>query len=147
MSTVLVLNTTHEPLHRVGLEHAIGMLVRGVAVVVEHTGERFGPYLRPTVLRLVRYVRTAWKYRGRVPRVSTRNVLRRDDTMCGYCGKSTATTLDHVVPRSQGGPTTWRNAIAACSRCNERKGARTPDQAGMPLLWIPFEPSWRDVVG
>jgi hypothetical protein len=68
-----------------------------------------------------------------------KGVLRRDRHACAYCGRK-ATTVDHVVPRCQGGPTTWANLVAACFPCNQRKGGRTPAQAGMILKVAPRSP-------
>lgn len=68
-------------------------------------------------------------------------VLLRDRGRCAYCGRAAATTMDHVLPRSRGGATSWANAVAACEPCNARKGDRTPEEAGMPLRWDPFVPT------
>ena len=140
--SVIVLNASYEPLHTVSIPHAIRMLVREVAVVEEAHGERtIGPFPVPRVLRLVRYVVTHWRYAtGRV-KYSKQGVLRRDKFRCAYCGRTGADTMDHVLPRSRGGRAEWLNAVAAHALCNEKKGCRTPDEAGMPLLWLPFVPS------
>jgi len=138
MSDVLVLNASYEPLQRVSLRHAIKMLVREVAVIEEAAEERFGPFPRPRVLRLVRYVVATWLYR--TGRLCTKNAIKaRDQQRCGYCG-SRAETIDHIIPRSRGGALTWENAVAACLRCNRRKADRTPEEAGMTLLVVPAEP-------
>ena len=63
----------------------------------------------------------------------TRGVLRRDNWRCQYCGKK-ATTVDHIRPRCQGGPTTWTNLVACCLACNQMKSGRSPEEAGMKLL-------------
>lgn len=66
-----------------------------------------------------------------------RNLFARDDNTCQYCGKrfpSSELSLDHVIPRSQSGPTTWENVVCACHRCNVKKGGRTPEQAGVRLV-------------
>jgi 5-methylcytosine-specific restriction endonuclease McrA len=78
------------------------------------------------------------------PRValSKREVLRRDNYTCQYCGRpSHQLTIDHVIPRHAGGVHSWTNLVAACSACNRRKGGRTPEQANMQLLRSPYEPS------
>jgi hypothetical protein len=61
------------------------------------------------------------------------HVVHRDRDQCRYCGSKTQLTFDHVIPRSRGGRTTYDNLVLACRDCNQRKGARTPEQAGMPL--------------
>jgi 5-methylcytosine-specific restriction endonuclease McrA len=141
MSLVLVLNADCGPLHRVSLRHAIRMLFREVAVVHEAQPDaRIGVYPIPTVVRLVSYVVTRWRH-SRGPAWSRPGVLARDGRGCGYCGKA-ASTIDHVLPRSRGGGNTWENTVAACGRCNGRKGDRTPAEARMPLRWMPVAPSW-----
>ena len=140
MSGVLVLNASYEPLHRVSIRHAINMLVREVAVVEEAVdGSAFGPFPMPKVLRLVRYV--VLKFRSKVPRWSKTRLLERDHYQCGYCGK-TATTIDHIVPRSRNGGTSWLNTVAACHPCNSKKDSMTPEEAGLRLRIQPFEPTW-----
>lgn len=142
MSTVLVINAGHEPLHRVPLEHAVKMLVRGVAVVHEAIeGATFGPFPRPKVLRLVRYVKMAWKYRrtGRMA-FSREGVKLRDAYRCAYCG-GPGTTIDHVHPQSRGGETSWTNCVTACARCNQRKADKTLAELGWTLPFTPYVPT------
>ena len=145
--SVIVLNASYEPLHTVSIQHAIRMLVREVAVVEEAHGERtIGPFPVPRVLRLVRYVVTHWRYAAGRMKYSKHGVLRRDKFRCAYCGLENADTMDHVQPRSRGGRTEWLNAVAAHASCNERKGNRTPNEAGMPLLWQPWVPTRAELV-
>jgi len=94
----------------------------------------------PRVIRLVRY--------DRLPRQTVkfnrRNIFARDNNQCQYCGRRFPTTelsLDHVVPRSQGGQSTWENIVCCCLECNVRKGGRTPKQAGMSLIRKPESPN------
>lgn len=141
MSGVIVLNTDNTALHTVSIQHAIRMLVREVAVVEEAlTGHQIGPYPWPVVLRLVRYVKTAFLY-GKTPTWSKRGVLRRDRHVCAFCGQH-ATTVDHLLPQSRGGRNTWLNTVAACTACNNRKADRTPIEARMQLSWNPSVPRW-----
>lgn len=93
----------------------------------------------PKIVRLLGY--------DKLPRagvkLNRRNLYARDSNRCQYCGKRFATSelsLDHVIPRSQGGGTTWENVVCACVRCNVRKGGRTPMQAGMKLVAAPRRP-------
>lgn len=145
--SVIVLNASYEPLHTVSIQHAIRMLVREVAVVEEAHGKRtIGPFPVPRVLRLVRYVVTHWRYAAGRMKYSKHGVLRRDKFRCAYCGHENADTMDHVQPRSRGGRTEWLNAVAAHASCNERKGNRTPSEAGMPLLWQPWVPTRAELV-
>ena len=138
---VLVINADLGPLHRVSLRHAVRMLVRQVAEIHEFQPDRLiGVYPVPTVVRLVRYVVTRWRHSA-VPGWSRAGVLVRDGRRCGYCG-GPASTVDHVLPRSRGGRNTWTNTVAACEGCNQRKGDRTPAEAGMVLRSEPTTPSW-----
>jgi 5-methylcytosine-specific restriction endonuclease McrA len=79
------------------------------------------------------------------PALTNTALFARDASLCMYCGKEYgrhSLTRDHVVPLSKGGRDTWENVVSACFHCNSRKGGRTPNQAGMPLLAVPFRPSW-----
>ncbi len=134
---VLVLNASYEPLQRVSVRHAIKMLVREVAVIEEWDDSMFGPFPRPKVLRLVRYVVARWMHRR--SHLCTKSAIKARDRACAYCGGHPE-TVDHIVPRSRGGALTWENAVAACLRCNHKKGNRTPAEANMPLLITPARP-------
>ncbi|MFE9660700.1 HNH endonuclease [Streptomyces sp. NPDC005955] len=147
MRDTLVLNASFEPLSTVTLHRAVVLVLQDKAVV-----EQSHPELRmraaavelpaPQVIRLCRYVRVP--FRRRAP-WSRRGVLVRDRHRCAYCGRR-ATTVDHVVPRSRGGADSWLNTVASCAEDNHRKADRTPEQAGMPLLREPFEPSPADAM-
>jgi len=108
------------------------------------------PFIQGVRLRLrVPEVVALTKY-DRIPAnavtFSRRNIYKRDRYTCQYCGAQPGTeelTLDHVIPRSQGGISTWENCVLACVGCNKRKADRTPEQAGMPLRKIPVRPMWR----
>ena len=142
MQAVLVLNADLGPLHRVSLRHAIRMLCRGVAEVHESEPDiRYGPWGMPRVVKLVKYIVTKWRYTAG-PSWSRAGVLRRDGFTCGYCGSHNGHTVDHVIPVSRGGRNTWANTIASCDPCNQRKGDRTPQEAGMTLLVKPQAPTW-----
>lgn len=140
MAHALVLNATYEPLSVVTARRAVVLLVNRKADLV-HAGDQVWSSERdqiqvPTVIRLRRYVRVP--FRRRIP-LNRKAVFARDRHRCQYCGSS-AENLDHVVPRSRGGDHTWENVVAACRRCNTRKGDRTPDEAGMPLRATPRAP-------
>lgn len=138
---VLVLNADLGPLHRVSLRHAIRMLCRNVAEIHESEPDiRIGVFPMPKVVRLLRYIAPKWRY-THGPRWSRSGVMTRDRHTCAYCGKA-GLTIDHVLPVSAGGKSTWQNTVAACYDCNQRNGDRTPEQAHMVLLWKPAAPSW-----
>jgi hypothetical protein len=80
----------------------------------------------------------------RTPQVSRELLFRRDRMMCAYCGvvyRDSELTVDHVLPASRGGRWSWTNLVAACRGCNGRKDNRTPEEAGMPLLYVPYVPN------
>ncbi|MDQ0786194.1 5-methylcytosine-specific restriction endonuclease McrA [Streptomyces sp. B3I7] len=147
MRDTLVLNASFEPLSTVTLNRAVVLVLQAKAVVEQaHPGLRMRGALvdipAPRVIRLCRYVRVP--FRRQAP-WSRRGVLVRDRHRCAYCG-GRATTVDHVVPRSRGGEDTWLNTVASCAEDNHRKADRTPEQAGMPLLTRPFEPTPADAM-
>lgn len=143
MTSVTVLNADLTVLHTVSLNHAIRMIVRNVAEVHEAADEFMGMFLRPISVRLLKYVVTTWRYQ-RQPKWSKPGVLRRDDYKCAFCSGK-ATTIDHILPRAHGGKNGWKNTVAACSPCNNKKRDRTPEQANMPLLFKPRVPEWTDL--
>jgi len=143
VTAVTLLNASYEPLAKVSFKHAVKMLFREVAIVEEADEHpdgalrMIGPHPWPRVIRLVRYITTTWMYRPAA--WSRQGVLVRDRHRCGYCG-GRATTIDHILPESRGGPWSWLNNVAACTRCNGAKGNRTPEEAGMRLyaaLYVP----------
>ncbi len=98
----------------------------------------------PEVITLTRYDRLPVK----IVAFSRRNVFKRDGFMCQYCGckpGSEELTIDHVMPRSRGGLSSWKNCVLACIDCNTRKANRTPEQAHMPLRGTPTQPQWNPV--
>ncbi|MGQ9626088.1 MAG: HNH endonuclease [Anaerolineae bacterium] len=140
-SPVLVLNANYEPLNVCATKRAIVLIVVGKAEVVEngrgyiHTPTYVLP--RPAVIRL-RYV--VKRPRPRV-KLNRREIFRRDEYTCQYCGRRTHhLTVDHVLPRNQGGKYEWENLVSACPACNRRKGGKTLEQVHMHLLRRPYEP-------
>lgn len=99
----------------------------------------------PRVIRLLNYDRVP----RNVVKFNRRNVFLRDEHRCQYCLKRFSTqnlSLDHVMPRSRGGETSWENVVCACMRCNVRKGGRTPQEAGMQLHCRPAKPQRNPVL-
>lgn len=142
--SILLLNASYEPLTVVPLARAVKLLLRDRAEAVsdEHVTivSPAQTLAVPQVLRLKLYVRVPHR---RTPAWNRRGVFQRDDYMCAYCGRrcpATALTVDHVIPVSQGGASTWGNTVTACPRCNQRKADRTPHEAGMKLLIEPKSP-------
>lgn len=92
----------------------------------------------PSIIRLSFFVRVPYK---RVV-LTRKNILRRDNYKCAYCGRSDLPlTIDHILPKAKGGTDSWENLICACTLCNNKKGDRTPVEASMELLYRPFKPS------
>lgn len=159
---VLVLNRSFQPVAVTRATRAFGLLYAGTAraldsqfrtfdfeswaeLATEHGDEVI--HTPNLVLKVPRIV--VLQAYDRLPRSQVRfsrqNVYLRDGFTCQYCAKSfprQQLNLDHVVPRSQGGRTSWQNVVCSCVRCNLTKGGRTPEQAGMRLLREPKRPSW-----
>ena len=141
-NSVLVLNQNYEPLSVCSVRRAMLLIMRGKAeavekleAVVRSVSQEFAV---PSVVRLERYI---YAPRRRVV-LSKRNVLKRDRNQCQYCGRHDGKlTIDHVVPRTRGGPSTWENMVCACSACNNKKGERRPEQVGMKLRRTPKRPN------
>jgi 5-methylcytosine-specific restriction endonuclease McrA len=138
---VLVLNANFEPINVCTTRRAIGLILGGKAyLVLNGRGEIKTvktTYPRPSVIRLEMMIK---RPRPRI-RLTKREILRRDNYTCQYCGqKATYLTVDHIVPRRLGGQHSWENLVAACPYCNHRKGGRMLEQAQMRLLRPPLEP-------
>ena len=145
-AATLLLNATYEPLCVVSSRRAIVLVLAEKAVSVDCAAEVVHAETVslpvPVVVRLTRYVRVP--YPAQVP-LSRRAVFTRDGSTCVYCGGS-ATSIDHVVPRSRGGTHTWDNVVAACRRCNHTKADRSLAELGWKLPHPPTTPSgaaWR----
>jgi 5-methylcytosine-specific restriction endonuclease McrA len=161
-SNVLVLNRQFLPVHITSVRRAFCLLYRGIAkavdeqyktfdleswskLAIEHQEDAIGMVDRvvriPRVILLVAYDRMP---RGNI-RFTRLNIYLRDNSTCQYCGKKfpkSELSLDHVIPRSYGGRSTWGNIVCCCSACNRRKGGRTPEEPNMRLLKLPKKPSW-----
>lgn len=138
---VLVLNANFEPIHICNMQRAMGLLLsnkatlvldgRGIVCTINRN------YPRPSVIRLEKMIS---RPRPRI-KLTRREILRRDNYTCQYCGKHTTDlTVDHVIPRHLGGPHAWSNLVAACPTCNHRKGGQRLEKVGMRLLHLPKEP-------
>jgi 5-methylcytosine-specific restriction endonuclease McrA len=122
---VLVLNASYEPINICGARRALVLVLKGVARTEEQQGEMLHAarlnIAMPSVIRLIEYRRIPHQTRA----LSRKNILLRDRNSCQYCNvilTSSELTLDHVVPRSRGGLSTWENLVACCHSCNRRKG-------------------------
>ncbi len=150
MNGVLLLNSGYQPLCVVSFRRAVNLLLRdrveaaGPGSVSVHGGSSSIDV--PHALRLKRYVN--------VPRRASvhwtrKGLFARDAHTCGYCGRRAGLngelerddlTVDHIVPRSRGGESTWTNTVTCCKACNQRKGDRLPNEAGMRLRFEPRMP-------
>ncbi len=140
----LVLDTSYVPVARVHWQRAVTLLFMGKVEIVEEYEDKeiksvtFSIKM-PSIVRFIR----AMKGRRRAVKFSRENVFTRDSGKCQYCAKRLTraeATYDHVLPRAQGGLTTWDNVVICCMPCNQRKGNRTPAQARMQLLSTPTRP-------
>src|SRR3954452_6099653 len=130
---VLVLNATFEPINVCTVRRAVVLLLKAKAELLEEWEEqlRSGSCTvpRPAVIRLVSYVRVPRDTHRR--KITRRAVFARDGWACQYCGSRSQLTVDHVIPRSKGGLSSWDNIVASCAPCNRRKGDHLPRQVGM----------------
>ena len=144
MDQTLVLDAGYLPHRIVSWQRAVTMLFAGKVEVVEEYDEDIRSVSltikMPAVVRLLRRIRGR-KYRVKFSRI---NVMSRDKFRCQYCGQKLPMrklSYDHVLPKCQGGKTTWENIVTACFPCNDRKANRTPEQAGMKLRTTPRRPA------
>lgn len=139
---VLVLNLDHTPIAVVTVQKALVLtFLEKVTVLADYsflsvrTVDR--EYNYPAVVRLYEYKNVP--YRGVL--LNRHNLFRRDNHECQYCGSQKHLTVDHVVPRSKGGASSWTNLITACHRCNVQKGNKMPEEAGVVMKRPPFKPN------
>jgi 5-methylcytosine-specific restriction endonuclease McrA len=137
---VLVLNASYEPINVCAARRALVLVLKGVASAEAHSPSYVHSsrqsLMVPSVIRLLEYRRIPHQSRA----LSRKNILLRDRYTCQYCGKTLPSgelTLDHVIPRSRAGESSWENLVASCNPCNNRKGSRTPEEAGMRLHKAP----------
>ena len=137
---VLVLNASYEPINVCAARRALVLVLKGVATAEEHAALHVHSACQairlPSVIRLLEYRRIPHQTRA----LSRKNILMRDRYTCQYCHRTLPSgelTLDHVIPRSRTGETTWENLVACCHPCNNHKGNRTPEEAGMRLARAP----------
>jgi 5-methylcytosine-specific restriction endonuclease McrA len=141
---VVVFSKNYLPLARINIKRAIVLLVTGQAESLNFSSSQQWEVRSPSVvLQIPEHIRLTgsnperhWK----VPPVSRREVFRRDHHSCQYCGGTKHLTLDHVIPRSKGGLHSWDNVVAACERCNSRKGDALLHEIGMTLKTKPKAP-------
>jgi 5-methylcytosine-specific restriction endonuclease McrA len=140
---VLVLNATYEPINVCTVRRATVLVLKSKAEILEvGAGDLHwsrGSMSRPAVIRLTNYVRIPRDPHRR--KITRRAVFARDGWECQYCGARTSLTVDHVIPRSKGGESSWENIVASCAPCNRRKGDRLPHQINMHPRVRPRVPS------
>ncbi|MCO6357615.1 HNH endonuclease [Roseivirga pacifica] len=143
MKRVLVLNQDYSPISVCSAERAFLLLYLQKAELVHDNPENKirsinTAYPMPSVIRLQQYISIPYKS----VLLSRQNVFKRDSNQCLYCGNGKDLTLDHVLPKSRGGQSTWTNLATACKKCNSIKGDKTPEEAKMPLAQKPFRPTY-----
>jgi 5-methylcytosine-specific restriction endonuclease McrA len=143
-SRVLVLNASYEPINVCTTRRAAVLILKSKAEILEGSewnlhAESF-TMPRPLVIRLTAYVRIPRGAHAR--KITRRAVFARDRWTCQYCGTERGSlTVDHVIPRSKGGSSSWDNIVASCAPCNRRKGDRLPAQADMHPSNVPGPPN------
>jgi CRISPR/Cas system Type II protein with McrA/HNH and RuvC-like nuclease domain len=144
MQKVLVLNFDYSPLNVTSLRRGFTLVINGKAEIIKSADNPISTftktYVRPLIIRLLKYI----NYRSKGIRVNRQRVFKRDNNECGYCSSKKDLTIDHVIPRSRGGKNTWDNLVTCCSKCNLKKGDKTPEEARMPLRKKPQEPNFVD---
>lgn len=159
---VLVLNRFYIPVSITSLKRAFILMYCGAAKAVSSDYETFDfkswseistaknedcvrtvttIIKAPRVIILIRYE----GYYRKQPKFNRLNIFRRDGGFCQYCGKTFSRqelTIDHIVPRSKGGKSTWDNVVCCCATCNRKKGGKIPQDANMKLLNKPKKPTW-----
>ncbi len=144
---VLLLNSTFEPLNVISWKKAVTLLFKGKIEIIEEYDNRdlksiSTKFKHPSIVKLQYYVKI-----NNFKRINLNkdNIYIRDSYTCAYCGKrfpKKMLSLDHIVPSSLGGGKSWDNLVTACFDCNNRKGNRTPEQAGLKLIVKPYRPSF-----
>ncbi|KAM3112926.1 HNH endonuclease [Phormidesmis sp. 146-33] len=141
---VVVFSKNYLPLARINIKRAIVLLVTGQAESLEYGSPRQWEVRSPSVvLQISEHIRLTGgnsERRWKIPPVGRRELFRRDNHTCQYCGTTKHLTIDHVIPRSKGGTHTWDNVVAACERCNSAKGDRLLHEIGMVLNTKPKSP-------
>ncbi len=140
--SVLVLNQTYEPLHICDVKRAVVLLIEEKASMVKtvdhlvlHSASATFPI--PTIIRINRYIRVHRWFAV----LNKANIFRRDNHTCQYCGaKNVPLTIDHIVPKVDGGKDSWENLVTACIQCNNKKGGRPLESTGMVLQSKPKRP-------
>lgn len=141
---VTVLNFDHSFLNVVNWKRAVRLIIKGKAVILEaaddilSNAEQTFLMEMPRVIKLVKYVKGV--YRAKVTFTKT-NVMLRDKRTCVYCGSKKHPTIDHIVPVSAGGQSTWTNCVVACHDCNSEKADRSLKDCGFTLRYQPYQPS------
>jgi 5-methylcytosine-specific restriction endonuclease McrA len=142
---VYLLNSDYTYLNSITWQKSICLLTKGKVQVLKYSDKIIKNYdgsvvmKVPAVLRLIKFIRTL--FRTNVP-WSKRNVIVRDNHTCAYCGvKTNKLTIDHVIPRSKGGKSTFENCVAACRDCNNKKGNKSCREVNMFLKVKPSQPT------
>ena len=141
---ILVLNYSYEPLQFCNAKRALIMVLSGRAEGLEVDGYQVkspnATFALPTVIRVLKMVR---KKSGKSISFSKKNILKRDNYTCQYCSTTSQTlTIDHIIPKSRGGKTTWNNVVVACKPCNLKKSDKTPEEIGFYLAKKPAKPDF-----
>ena len=139
----LKLDSSYRPIEVIDALEALVMCLVGKAAAIETYDTKINSPSQAFKLPAVIVLKTIVKFRFTTVACNRANILWRDKNQCQYCGNHfniNHLTLDHVLPKSRGGQNTWENLVAACKKCNQKKGSRTPKESGMRPLRKPFRP-------
>lgn len=140
MKSVLVLNFDYVPINITTWNKGFTLVYKGKAELIKVDEQKItsseSKYDKPLIIRLLRYI----KHNKKTLKVNRNRIYRRDNFQCVYCNSKKDLTIDHIIPKSRGGGNDWYNLVTSCSKCNNKKADRTPDEANMRLLKQPYAP-------
>jgi len=152
MESVVLLNQDFSFIQVINWQRALRLLIKKKVEVIEYTDkvvkneERTFVITLPRILKLIYYVKNFYKKKVKFNR---KNMLLRDNYECAYCGttgnKNNKLTMDHIIPKSKGGKSTFENTVTCCTSCNSKKKNRTPEESGMVLIKKAYEPTRYDL--
>ena len=143
LAQVLVLNQDYQAISLCEPNRALVLIIlKKAELVADDVSQRFRSVNKefkfPSVIRLFNYYHVPY----RKVALTRHNIFKRDNNRCVYCGSTDKLTIDHLIPKSQGGGYSWLNLVTACYKCNSRKGNLSPEQAGMNMRRKPYRPSF-----
>lgn len=147
--SILVLNADFQPINVTTFKRGYNLVYKGKAEIIQYDSDakpivysQGKSMKRPLIIRLLRYISIPFK---RVP-LTKYNIYRRDGHQCAYCGSKENLTIDHVIPKSRGGKSSWDNLATCCFKCNNKKSDKTPKEANMTLRVKLYQPTYQQFI-